>query len=158
MNCMLPYILFFSLLNTAVEPLRCWKCRSSSAINCGDPFLKAVKFERSSIAKFNTQEPAIHTCKPQFVPYNYPPERIKPMCMKRVETIGDDTYYARLCTFMPINELPAKKCPGYELENPYANIEYCEICSTDLCNTSSSLEYTLCMMIVMIISALLMQK
>ncbi|GJQ73177.1 hypothetical protein Trydic_g3756 [Trypoxylus dichotomus] len=148
MNCILPYFLFFSLLNTAVEPLRCWKCRPGSAFDCADPFSKPIRF--------NTQEPAIYTCDPQFAPYNYRPESIKPMCMKKVEIIGNDSYYYRSCTFMPINELPAKKCPSYE-EDAYP-ADSCEVCSTDLCNTSSSLEYTLCMLTVMIISALLMQK
>ncbi|KRT81672.1 hypothetical protein AMK59_5613 [Oryctes borbonicus] len=158
MNSCLVYFLIVSLFDAEVEPLRCWKCKSNSANDCGDPFLKSAKSTNSSLAKFDIQKATIYSCKQQFVPFNYPTERIKPMCMKRVEIIGDEKYYSRLCTFMPTNQLPANKCPDHEVDNPYAVVEYCEICFRDLCNRSSILKYTISTIIVVSANMLLLYQ
>ncbi|KAK9717661.1 Sleepless protein [Popillia japonica] len=153
MNSIWIYLLIFAVLETA-EALRCWKCQSTNDKNCGDPFLKIPT--NSRVTNFTTEIAAIVTCKQPILPFNHPKESIRAMCMKKVAVFGERKYYSRSCTFLPVDQIPSKKCPDHETNVPYDNVDHCDICGRDLCNGSEVQQSTACLGVLVITIYLLL--
>ncbi|XP_022916750.1 UPAR/Ly6 domain-containing protein bero-like [Onthophagus taurus] len=130
-------VMLISLIYT-VDALKCYKCTSFEMELCADYF-NQTDIRRRMIYGPNfadAQMPKEIDCGTEV--FAYPSINQRAVCVKKVETEYGRKRYSRECMFIN-RDLTTLECPQESRPSSHKTLESCDVCDTDLCNSSPKL-------------------